>query len=344
MKRRHFFQTIAAAGLGTQLGVGATVRAAASVPVTARVGARPVFALDANRVRFFGYGSEALKVMVVADTHLFRDDPRGEPLVEYSGRMARAYNQTRHFQTGEPTDPERSFVATLELARKSGVDLVALVGDIFSFPAEAAVEWAQARLAEAGLPYLYVAGNHDWHYEGMPGTMETLRATWIRERLLPLYQGQDPLMAVREVRGIRFLALDNSTYEILPDQLEFFRAEAKTGRPLVLLVHIPLYAPGRPVGFGCGHPEWGAKTDRNYEVERRPRWPESGHTAVTLAFHREVFATSNLVGIFAGHMHRPSLDVWNGVPQFVTDANATGAFLSVEFDSTGWRTGAAATL
>jgi len=117
--------------------------------------------------------------------------------------------------------------------------------------------------------------------------------------------------------------------------LEFFRAEAKTGRPLVLLVHIPLYAPGRPVGFGCGHPEWGAKTDRNYEVERRPRWPESGHTPVTLAFHREVFATPNLVAIFAGHMHRPSLDVWNGVPQFVTDANATGAFLSVEFNPTG---------
>jgi hypothetical protein len=128
-----------------------------------------------------------------------------------------------------------------------------------------------------------------------PARWKELRATWIRERLLPLYQGQDPLMAVREVQGIRFLAIDNSTYEILPDQLEFFRAEAKTGRPLVLLVHIPLYAPGRPVGFGCGHPEWGAKTDRNHEVERRPRWPESGHTPVTMAFHREVFATPNLV-------------------------------------------------
>ena len=327
MKRRHFIQAIAAAALGA----GGTARAASSFPVTASHGARPAFALDANRVRFFGCGSAVFKVLVVADTHLYVDDARGAPFRAYSGRMARAYNQTRHFQSGEPTDPERSFVATLEVARKSGVDLVALVGDIFSFPAEAAVEWAQARLAEAGLPYLYVAGNHDWHYEGMPGTMKELRATWIRERLLPLYQGQDPLMAVRKVQGVRFLAIDNSTYEILPDQLEFFRAEAKTGQPLVLLVHIPLYAPGRPVGFGCGHPDWGANTDRNHEVERRPRWPESGHTPVTMAFHREVFSTPNLVGIFAGHIHRPSLDVWNGVPQWVTDANATGAYLSVEF-------------
>jgi len=250
----------------------------------------------------------------------------------HGSALAQAYNHTRHFQTGESTDPERSFEATLKLARKSGVDLVALVGDLFSFPAEAAIEWVQSRLAEAALPYLYVAGNHDWHYEGMTGTVDELRSTWIRKRLLPLYQGQDPLMTVREIHGVRFVALDNSTYEIQPAQLEFFRAQSRTGQPLVLLVHIPLYAPGRSVGYGCGHPDWGADTDRNHELERRPRWPESGHTAVTRAFHREVFSTANLVAIFAGHIHRPSLDVWNGVPQFVADANAKGAYLSVEFN------------
>ena len=209
------------------------------------------------------------------------------------------------------------------------VDLLALVGDIFSFPSEAAVEWAQARLTEAGVPYLYTAGNHDWHYEGMEGPLETLRRTWIEERLLPFYQGNDPLFAAYEVKGIRFLAVDNSTYEILPEQLEAFRAEVASGRPLILLMHIPLYAPGRSTGFGCGHPEWGFETDRGFELERRERWPESGHTETTLAFHREVFAAENLLAIFAGHIHRPSLDVVDGIPQFVTDANATGAYLDV---------------
>jgi hypothetical protein len=100
--------------------------------------------------------------------------------------------------------------------------------------------------------------------------------------------------------------------------------------PLVLFVHIPLHAPGRPIGFGCGHPEWGAKADDGHVVERREKWREGGHTRVTLDFHREVFAAPNLLGIFAGHIHRSSLDVVNGIPQFVTDANATGAYLQLE--------------
>jgi hypothetical protein len=138
-------------------------------------------------------------------------------------------------------------------------------------------------------------------------------------------------MAAYDVGGVRFLAIDNSGYQILPEQLKFFRSHVNSGQPLVLLVHIPLYAPGRNTGFGCGHPEWGAKTDRNHEVERRLKWPESGHTQVTLDFHREVFAATSLMGIFAGHTHRQSLDVVNGIPQFVTAANATGALMKVEF-------------
>ncbi|MBN8249797.1 MAG: metallophosphoesterase, partial [Verrucomicrobia bacterium] len=88
--------------------------------------------------------------------------------------------------------------------------------------------------------------------------------------------------------------------------------------------------PGRPLGFGCGHPDWGAHSDRNAGLERRVRWREGGHTPVTMEFHREVFAAPNLLGIFAGHTHRATLDVVQGVPQFVTNANATAASLHVE--------------
>ncbi|MDA3925741.1 MAG: hypothetical protein PF904_13665 [Kiritimatiellae bacterium] len=68
---------------------------------------------------------------------------------------------------------------------------------------------------------------------------------------------------------VRFFseAIDNSTYEILPEQLTFFQKQVDSGVPLVLMMHIPMYAPGRPIGFGCGHPEWGAKTDRNWELQ-----------------------------------------------------------------------------
>ncbi len=293
---------------------------------------RGSFAVDANHVRFFSSAVRVpLKIMVIGDTHLFLDDARGEPFTSYSGRMAKAYNKTKHFKTGGPTHPQESFEKALAFAKESRVHLLALVGDVFSFPSEAAIDWAYARLKTAGVPYLYIAGNHDWHYEGMEGSETALRTEWTAKRLKTLYQGQHPLMAVCEINGVRFVAIDDSTYEILPEQLAFFRDQVASGLPLVLLMHIPLYAPGRDVGFGCGHPEWGAKRDKNWEIERRPKWPEAGHTPVTRAFRREVFAAPNLLGIVAGHTHQQSLDCINGVPQFVTEANANGAFLSAEF-------------
>lgn len=342
MKRRSFLRSTAAA-MGIPCGLTAT-GSLGQTPAEHSLAEHSLakhslpnrleksFAVDANRVRCFTDAvSQTVRVLVAADTHLFTDDDRGKPYQQFSGRMAAAYNQTEHFETGQPTNPEESFVRILDRAQKDQVDLLALVGDIFSFPSEAAIEWVGQKLEAAKLPYLYVAGNHDWHYEGMPGSLEELRATWIERRLKPLYQRRDPLMSAYDVGEIRFLAIDNSHYQILPEQLEFFRAQVRSEKPLVLALHIPLFAPGRPMGFGCGHPEWGASTDRNYELERRPRWPEQGHTKVTLDFHREVFAAPNLLAVFAGHIHRNSIDVINGIPQFVTDDNASGAYIDVQF-------------
>jgi DNA repair exonuclease SbcCD nuclease subunit len=209
--------------------------------------------------------------------------------------------------------------------------VITLIGDIFSFPSEAAIEWVLAKLKNTGIPYIYIAGNHDWHYEGMEGTLEFLRDKWIEKRLLPLYQGNHPLMAAYDIKGIRFLAIDNSTYQISEAQLSFFEEQVDSGMPLVLLVHIPMYAPGKKMVFGCGNPHWGAATDRNFELERRPKWPEGGHTQTTLNFHKKVFTAPNLLGIFTGHVHRNSIEIIKGKPQIVADDNASGGYLDVNF-------------
>lgn len=292
---------------------------------------RAGFSQDDIRIRLYSpEATKPVKLLILADTHLFRDDERGAPYREFSGRMAKAYNQTRHFRSKEATTPEACFEETLRAARDAHVDAVVLGGDIFSFPSEAAIEWVMSRLEQAGLPWLYTAGNHDWHYEGMPGTSDELRAAWIGKRLQPLYQGREPQMSVLDLAGVKVVVMDNSTYEIQPAQLAFFREQVASGQPLVLCVHIPLYVPGRPVGFGCGHPSWGAAADKNFSIERRPKWRETGHTRATMDFHREVAAAPNLLGVFAGHTHQASLDLLNGIPQVVTGANATGAHLLVE--------------
>lgn len=330
MKRRSFFSkaTTALMGLGLTTNSSANVIKQEEDKKSFKVSVN----IEKNKVFFYSEViNTSIKMVHIADTHLYKDDDRGVPFQVYSKRMSKAYNQTTHFQTGETTNPEKTFVEALAFAREVDADVITLVGDIFSFPSEAAIEWVQSKLKETGIPYIYTAGNHDWHYEGMEGSLESLRDEWIEKRLLPLYQGNHPLMAAYDVKGIRFLAIDNSTYQINEEQLDFLKVQVDTGMPLVLLVHIPMYAPGKKVYFGCGNPNWGAATDQNFELERRPKWPENGHTQTTLNFHKEVFIAPNILGIFTGHIHQNSVEVIKGKPQIVTDDNASGGYLDINF-------------
>lgn len=329
MKRRSFFEKTTTVLMGLPL-------VASSCANTSNKEAKKPFkvcaTIDQNRVFFYSEViNESIKVVHIADTHLFKDDERGVPFQKYSNRMAKAYNQTTHFQTGEKTNPEEAFEQALAFAKVVNADVITLIGDIFSFPSEAAIAWVQSKLKEIGIPYIYTAGNHDWHYEGMEGALEHLRDIWIEKRLLPLYQGNHPLMAAYDIKGLRFLAIDNSTYQINTEQLVFFKEQVASGKPLVLLVHIPMYAPGKNISFGCGNPHWGAATDVNFEIERRPKWPVGGHTETTLSFHKEVFDAPNLLGIFTGHIHQNSIEIIKGKPQIVADDNASGGYLDIDF-------------
>lgn len=329
MKRRHFFQNAGALSAGLALGVSDGLLAAQP---KADYNKNPfIIGVNGHKITYnIPDLSQKVKIMHVTDTHLWIDDERGAKYKEYSGRMAKAYNETKHFLTGNPTHPEEAFEATLELAKQEKADAITLTGDLFSFPSEAAIEWALDRLEKTGIPYFYSSGNHDWHYEGMKGSLHELRETWINKRLLPLYKGRNPLMYSVEVKGINLVNIDNSYYEILPEQLEFYKAEVKKGKPTLLMMHIPLYAPGRSLGYGCGHPDYNAKNDRNFEIERRQRWPENGHSKTTMEFHREVFNTKNLLGVLAGHIHKQTIDWANGIPQFLTSPNASGGYLEID--------------
>jgi DNA repair exonuclease SbcCD nuclease subunit len=329
MNRRKFLNTIVLSGFGFTFGS----RDVFAEPKKQK-NIRGTFSLHENKVSIFTkVPTNPIRIFQMTDTHLSIDDERGVPFRDFSGRMAGAYQKNIHFQSGQEITAKEAFQQTLLLAKDQNVDFLALTGDIFSFPSEAAVEWVFDKLYETGIPFAYIAGNHDWHYEGMKGSSEQLRETWVNKRLKPMYQGKPALYASYDTGGIRFVCIDNSTYEILPEQLDFFRAQVKSGIPFLLLVHIPLYMPGRSMGFGCANPEWGEKTDKNFIIERREKWSKNGHTEVTMKFHEEVFKAENLLLVLAGHTHRQSLDIKNGIPQIVSGHNASGYFMDVNVDS-----------
>lgn len=298
--------------------------------------AQITFSKTGDVASFFIPGLETpSKLLHISDTHLFLDDERGKPFEQFSGRMSKAYRTPKHWRTGNQTTPMASFEESLDVAKREKVDAVALTGDILSFPSEAGRDWLLEKLKtldEAGIPWYYVAGNHDWHYEGWPGSDAAQRAEWIPKRLGPLYPEKANFLNYSVVvKGIRHLFVDDSIYEILPEQLEFLKKDLAYGNPSVLWMHIPPYAPGRSVGFGCGHPEWGKATDKVWKIERREPWRDGGHTDVTFEFYRLVCEAPNLIGSFCGHLHIDALDVVNGKPFATTGANANGVWRLVEF-------------
>lgn len=256
-----------------------------------------------------------LKIVFAADLHLVEVDARDDEYHDNYKRMAQyRCNADVLFRMVE---------------HAKNADLFVLGGDIISFPSHANIDVLLNSLKSLDKPWIFINGNHDWHFEGVGGTETEICAKWSANRLAPLFQGRNPHMSSMYINGLKLLFIDNSTGEILPEQLEYFRMETADGKPSILMVHIPLYVPGRSVAFACGHPDWNAMHDPYWQIERRPQWPAKGHTQTTMDFCEAVWNTPNLLGVFAGHTHIRSTDFCKGKFQIVAPSGSKGKFLEI---------------
>ncbi len=280
----------------------------------------PVISQCANMMTLMSESiGHVLRMMIISDAHLAFDDEYGIPYADYSRRMAQGSGKSAV-----------GLEAALGTARAGQYDFIALTGDILSFPSVSGVDTIVKILNASGIPWGYTAGNHDWHFEGLAGSSFQVRDEWCNGWLKPLFQGNNPLMYTMELKGAKLIFIDNSLYEILPEQLEFLQAELSQRMPSLLLAHVPLYVPGRSVFFGCGHPQWGRASDELWKIERREPWAEK-HSETTMEFHKTVFTAPNLLGIIAGHTHSLSSDFMNDKIQLIAPAFLqNGQFLEVE--------------
>ncbi len=268
---------------------------------------------------------DTLRILQITDAHISVLDSSERKFWQYSRRMDQAFITRPDGRTGEPARPKDQFLRLLDRGKSLKVDLILLTGDIVNNPSRSSVAFVQAALQKCGIPYLYTAGNHDWHYEGMKGSSPQLRKTWIKKRLQPLYGERNPFFHAHEIKGIQFVVIDNSTYQILPQQLAFFQQTLKQGLPVVLLSHIPYYVAGDPHKSGCGNPDWGWDQDKGFELERRQRWPKSGNSPATVDFVNTLPAAGNLVAVLTGHHHQSRATWLSGTAvQYVTAAGFGG--------------------
>ncbi|CAE8721999.1 unnamed protein product, partial [Polarella glacialis] len=279
------------------------------------------FPSDSSHRRMRGFETDTadglLKVFHITDAHisLQNDDP------PQTTRMYSAFVQTTDRASHSQTTSSAEFVKLLQKACAEKVDLIALGGDILNFPSERTVAWIseQLRGPGCGIPFLYTAGNHDWHVEGKEGdqSYDEQREPQLTSTLWPLFEqsaatlGRAGLFGHVHMKGVEILFIDNSNHQVSAEQLDFARERLnqESQSPVVLLLHMPLALPGvsLPPKESCGHASWGAAGDENWQLEGRPRWPQ-GNEASTGEFLQLVRAQASpagrLVSILSGHVHR----------------------------------------
>ena len=269
------------------------------------------------------------KVLFLSDNHFTVEDERGKEYYSFSQRMGGGYVEPENY--GISNGREKRLIESLNRAQKDSVDLVVLGGDIINFPSMASVDSIMQIMTMSGLNWRYIAGNHDWHYEGEDGTASEQRNKWEDSVLKPLYQGENPLFYSVVLHKINFIFIDNSTHEITEQQLQFVRSEIEKGMPVVLFMHVPIYFPGQNIDYSCGHPDWNQANDCYYEIERRLPWPQNGHTETTLSFCELVRENPSVIGIFAGHTHMEMIDYYKNKIQYVVGANYNGNDVMIYF-------------
>jgi len=259
--------------------------------------------VDETVIRIEGLG-RPVTLAHITDSHVCEVDERDHAAVAKAtdiGEKFRHYSPTRESM-------RTVFQQVLRQCLAAKPDCLLLTGDMMHFPTWANIDALAEDLAAAGVPHLYTPGNHDWEYPGRPWTDAVRREYY--GRLARLTVGS-PESQVREVGGVRLIAMDNSMYQAGPAQVAFLKEQLATGEPCLLCMHIPLYVPSllpdvmqrwkAPIMMAC--PE-------GWTEQTRAQWGVPGIEPATHAFYDLVTGeqAGNLAGVFCGHIHIPHAD------------------------------------
>ena len=257
----------------------------------------------------------SITLMHVTDSHLELADERDPEALELiNSRRAKRPEAHKHF------------IEALARSNESGADATIFTGDITNFPSWAAIDTIATGVATLFAPYLYTLGNHDWHFPFLQWNDAT------RDEYYPRFAGLidgAPQCQVKEIGGVKLIALDNSNYQISMAQMDFVKEQLETGMPSLLFIHIPIFIRSllNPVLERWKTPLMMAATE-GWTEETKAAKPEFLPNETTLEFHRFLTegASDDIAAIFCGHVHFSHTDTYRaGRYQYVTNAGFDGA-------------------
>ena len=227
--------------------------------------------------------------------------------------------------------PERlpGYAEELFALAKERAETIIYTGDFIDFVSVANLEYAKKLFS--GADVFMAAGNHEYSlYVGEAWEDENYKKQSFDD-VLEAFPGNNIWYDERVIGGVKFVAVDNNYYYIMPGQFERFRAACSDGMPVVLCVHTPLYSENtyetlmagkdvtKALPFLMGTPAHLLDKTSNGGAKRQ--YPDE----LTLEFLDFCNHTPNLKAVIAGHVHRYAETVLDsGIPQVMAAGGYSG--------------------
>lgn len=249
--------------------------------------------------------------LFLTDTHIIVSDENEE-------QQIREYASQRQpiFDSEEPVDiPQLD--SWMEYIDEQDYDGLLLGGDIIDFPSSANLEYLASSLQKLKTPYLYTPGNHDWTY---PWEYMTEKGKVDYLPLFNPYMEGNTAIHTLEYDEFTLVAVDDSSNQISPDALETYKEILSQGKPVIVLLHVPLYTESL---LSKAKEVWDNSVTLGGGIHGGiyPDQTSTEFINLTLA------ADSPVAAVLAGHVHFGESSVLLGdknIPQITGDAGYKG--------------------
>ncbi|MBE6732135.1 MAG: hypothetical protein E7564_10645 [Ruminococcaceae bacterium] len=128
------------------------------------------------------------------------------------------------------------FCEFIKFAKEQNPDAVLMAGDIIDYYTEDNVKKLKDLLSSFPCEYLYVMGNHEHGTYGL----EIPEFEIMRSNIAPMMRNEAEFY-VRDFEEFVIVCIDNSSFDITENQLDKMKAVINEKKPIILLMHIPVW-------------------------------------------------------------------------------------------------------
>ena len=257
--------------------------------------------------------------MHISDVHaVVYDENEDSFTIDYEGKrntITYLRDREKYFYIDGFHSRER-LLAYIAYANQLNVDALFLSGDIIDAPTAKSIEYLKNALGQLKTKYVYVLGNHDWEW---PGTLYW--SEQYQKEFIPKFSDVSGSGTTRfqslEFEDLVIVGMDNSMDRFYSDQVAALKDVYNTGKPVLMVMHVPLSAPTLAadlVKHRGSNIAIGTSDGATFRGEATGEFLNMVNQADT-----------PVKAIFAGHIHMFHVDRINSTTvQYVSDTSSNG--------------------